>query len=379
MPDELKQVVEDGLTKVRAELDAAMKKYEGQVADNGKADEEIRKEVRALSEKLEASMTEIGQKLATANDGDPEVKSVGQQVVESDGFKALQTRDRERVRIEIKNTVLSDTTTVFPDQKPGVIPGAFKPLTIRQVLRSVPVTGNAVNALREATNTNNAEEVSQAETKPESAITFEQYNVVIETVAHFIKVSNQLLADAPAIAAYINGRLRDGLAQRIDRQLLLGNGTTPYLSGLTESGNFVAYTPTSDDLLVDAINRAKYTLWANGYTPDVAIVNPADWGAMERVREGSGSGTYLYGLPGMNAGMNPFGVKIVLSSHMTAGKILVGALDRAAVVYDRQGTTVEMGFVDDDFTRNLVTIRAEERLGLGVEVPSAILYGDFSA
>jgi hypothetical protein len=56
----------------------------------------------------------------------------------------------------------------------------------------------------------------------------------------------------------------------------------------------------------------------------------------------------------------------------------VGALGRAAVIYARSGAVVEMGYVNDDFTKNLVTIRAEERLGLGIEVPSAILYGTFT-
>jgi hypothetical protein len=69
----------------------------------------------------------------------------------------------------------------------------------------------------------------------------------------------------------------------------------------------------------------------------------------------------------------------VLSNFMQPGNFLIGALARSAVVYARQGATVEMGYVNDDFTRNLVTIRVEERLGLGVERPSGILYGAFSA
>jgi HK97 family phage major capsid protein len=179
--------------------------------------------------------------------------------------------------------------------------------------------------------------------------------------------------------AYIDTRLRDGLAQRIDAQLLNGNGTSPNLSGLTDSGNFTAYTATSDDLLVDAINRAKYALWATGNMPDVVVVNPADWGAMERTREGAGTGAYLYGMPGVNGMSNPFGVRIVLSNNMAAGKFLIGAIDASCALYVRQGSTIEMGYVNTDFTQNLITIRAEERLGLGVERPTAIRYGNFSA
>lgn len=356
-------------------IDDAIAKFEGQLAETGKADSEIRGEVKALSEKFESALTEIAQKMATADEGKVSQLSAGAEFVRSEGFKQLASRQVNSARIEVKNTVVADSTTTFPDQRPGVIPGNFLPLTIRQVLPTIAVSTNAVNALREASWTNSAAETAQAAAKPESDITFAPYNVVIETVAHWIKVSNQLLADAPAVAAYIDTRLRDGLAQRVDRQLLLGNGTSPNLSGLTDAGNFTAFTPASGANLVESINKAKYQLWAIGQSPDTVIVNPADWGAMELAREGAGTGAYLYGAPGTHAGTNPFGVRVVLSNHMPQGSFLIGNLRGAATVYQRQGAVVEMGFVNDDFTKNLVTIRAEERLGLGVDRPSAILYG----
>lgn len=375
----MEEQIQKALDGHKAALDAAIQKYEGQLEVNGKASEEAKQAVQVLSQQF----TELAQKMESAKAAEPVViESAGAEFTKSEQFKQLVLGNSQRARIEVKNTVTSGSTTVFPQQMPGVIPGDFKPLTIRQLFRAIPVATNMVNSLREASWTNDAAETSQGAAKPESDITFEQYNVPITTVAHWIKVSNQLISDAPAIMAYIDSRLRDGLAQRIDAQLLNGNGTSPNLSGLTDSGNFTAYTASSGDLLVDAINRAKYTLWAKGHMPDVVVVNPADWGSMERTREvySSGNlGTYLYGMPGEAAGVNPFGVRIVLSSNMTQGKFLIGALNTAAVLYNRTGAVVEMGYINDDFTKNLVTIRAEERLGLGVERPSAVLYGDITA
>lgn len=381
MSDEIKNAVESGMEKLKGQLDAAIEKHTGQVQENGKASAEALAEVKALAEQFKAlreRQVELEQKGEKLEEKAP-LKTWGHQFVASDEFKAVVSGAREKVRFEVKSTVDSDSTTVFPFQKPGVIPGSFVPLTIRQVLRSIPVSSNAVNSLREESWTNSAAEVSHGAAKPESDLAFEQYDVPIRTVAHFIKVTNQLLADAPAIAAYIDTRLRDGLAQRVEAQLLNGNGTSPNISGLTDSGNFTPYTATSDDLLVDAINRIKYTMWAAGNAPDTVIVNPADWGAMERVREGANSGMYLYGAPGQDASMNPFGLRIVLSPYLTAGKVLVAQFSTAAVVYDRQAATVELGYVNEDFTKNLVTIRAEERLGLGVERPIAVYYGDYTA
>lgn len=371
----------DKLAAIESKTDAAIEKYHGQLAEKGKVDTEVKNEVRELTEKfksLQDSMIDIAQKQTVAKT-ESRALSAAEEFVKSEQYKQLVAGNTQRARIEVKNTVTADSTTVFPDQRAGVIGGNFAPLTIRQVLRSIPVSSNMVNSLREASWTNDAAEVSEGGAKAESDATFEQYNVAITTVAHWIKVSNALLADAPAVAAYIEGRLRDGLAQRIDAQLLNGNGTAPNLSGLTDAGNFTAYTPTTGDLLVDAINRIKYTMWATGNSPDTVIVNPADWGTMERTREGAGSGTYLYGMPGAMSGMNPFGLNVVLSNNMAAGKVLVAKLSDAAVLYTRSGAVVEMGFQNADFTNNLVTIRAEERLGLGCDRPAGIYYGDFTA
>jgi HK97 family phage major capsid protein len=379
---ELKDIIEAGLKSQEVKLQAAIDKFEGQLKEKGNVDTEVKGEVKELSEQfksLSAQMVELAQKQTAGMQAEAKPLSAAEEFVKSEQFKQIVTGNTQRARFEVKNTVTSGSTTVFPDQKPGIIPGNFAPISIRAALTSITVSTNMVNALREASWTNSAAEVSQGAAKAESDATFEQYNVPITTVAHWLKISNQLLADAPAVVAYIETRLRDGLAQRIDAQLLNGNGTSPNLSGLTDSGNFTAYTATSDDLLSDAINRAKYALWATGNAPDTVIVNPADWGALERTREGAGTGQYLYGLPGMSAGMNPFGVNVILSNNMAAGKFLIGALRSSAVLYNRSGAVIEMGYQNADFTNNLITIRAEERLGLGVERPAGLLYGNFSA
>jgi HK97 family phage major capsid protein len=384
---DIKALVEKGLGEVKTKLETSIEKFEGQLKDKDKVDTETREEVKSLAEefdKINKSVTEMGQKLAEGfkSNEDSKIITPGQEFVIADKFKSFVEAKGEmsRIRMEVKNTVTGGSTTVFPQQNGGVIPGNFAPLTVRAILPSAQTGSNQVNSLREATWNNSAAGVSEGNAKPESDITFEQYNVSITTIAHWIKVSNQLLADAPAIASYIDVRLRDGLAQEFERQLVKGSGIAPEMSGLTDSGNYTAYSPTSDDLLVDAINRAKYSLWAaTGFAPDAVIVNPADWGAMERTREGAGTGMYLYGMPGVAAGVNPFGVRIVLSNNVAAGSFIIGAFNAATMLYNRQGAVVEMGYVNDDFTKNLVTIRAEERAGLAVERPSLVYYGSFSA
>ena len=379
MSDDILKALNDGLsgvkTQLESKLDAAIVKHEGQVQENGKASAEALAAVKALAEQHEKAMTEIAQKMATAVDkADQEAKSAGEEFVESAAYKSFQTGNADKAKFELKNTISSDSNSVFPLQRPGLIQGNFTPVTLRSVIPTIRVTGNAVNHLRENAWTNNAREVTQAQAKPESSLTFTTKNFVIETVAHWLKITEQLAADAPAVVDYVNRRLRHGLAAKIEAQIVAGDGTSPNLAGLTDSGNYTAYSlAASGDNLHDAANKAKYAMWAaTGEAPDTVVVNPADWGAEERTREGS-SGMYLFG------GLTMAGMQVVLSTSVSSGNILVMNVQQGVVIFERQGATVELGRTGDDFTSNLLTIRAEERLALAVLRPSLVYYGDYEA
>jgi HK97 family phage major capsid protein len=64
---------------------------------------------------------------------------------------------------------------------------------------------------------------------------------------------------------------------------------------------------------------------------------------------------------------------------MTADTVAVGAFSQALTKYDREGVVVEMSDSDgDNFTKNLITIRAERRLALANERPAMIRAGDLT-
>jgi HK97 family phage major capsid protein len=378
MSEDILKAVKDGLSGVKSELekklDEAIVKHEGQVAENGKASKEALDAVKALSEQFKREMDELAQKMEKAGDDVVEAKTAGDEFVESEAYKSFIAGGSSKARVEVKNTITSSSSTVFPLQRPGIIQGDFTPVTLRSVIPTIRVTSNAVNHLRENAWTNAAREVTQAQAKPDSSLTFTTKNFTIETVAHWLKITEQLAADAPAVVDYVNRRLRHGLAAKIETQLVSGDGTSPHLSGFTDAGNYTAYSlAASGDTIHDAANKIKYALWAaTGEAPDTVVVNPADWGAEERTRE-STSGMYLFG------GLTMAGMRVVLSSAVSAGNILVMNMSQAAVIFERQGATVEMGRTGDDFTSNLLTIRAEERLALAVLRPSCVYYGDYEA
>jgi hypothetical protein len=89
------------------------------------------------------------------------------------------------------------------------------------------------------------------------------------------------------------------------------------------------------------------------------------------------NGDYLLGDPASAAPPVLFGLPVVATPAMTADKFLVGAFPAAATIFDRQKPTVELSTEDsDNFRKNLVTIRAEERLAQGIKDGTALVYGD---
>ena len=60
------------------------------------------------------------------------------------------------------------------------------------------------------------------------------------------------------------------------------------------------------------------------------------------------------------------------------GKFLTGAFATGAQIFDREDANVVISTENaDDFEKNMVTIRCEERLGLAVRRPEAFVKGDF--
>ena len=350
-------------------------------ADAIKAAEEAVAKVTAMADNL----TELEQQIAAGiSAGGEAPKSLGQFIVSSEQFAAFSSNPSagSSFRMDVQaNTIIgqegsppeNSDVLVEPARKAGIVPGAFRSLRVADLLVGIPTTSNAWDFTRELAFTNNAAETAEGAAKPETDLTFELETVNIRTIAHFIKASRQILADAPAVSAYIDTRMRYGVNAREDLQLLVGDGTGQNISGMTLAANRTAFTPVSGDTQLDSLNRAKYQLIGTDYAADAVIMNPADWSDIERLK--TSEGAYVVGNPFGTLTPVVWGLMVVLSNNMTAGSFHMSYF---ATTYDhlqRQGTVVEMGFVDDDFTRNLVTMRAEKRTALATLRPASATFG----
>lgn len=319
-------------------------------------------------------------------------KSFAQILVEDPAYKAFASGQSNKCRITLKNGFTAQNNTITgqsgspaensdilvpADRRPGIIPGAFRALRVRDLIATGNTLSNAVEFTRELVFTNNAAEVREGVTKAESVLTFELYTMPVVTIAHWLKVSKQIMADAPALMAYIQNRLRYGVELREETQIVSGNGSSPNLKGMTVSPNFTAFTPTSGDTAIDSFNRAFRTLDNADYPANGVIMNPATWGAIERLKDENKN--YLVGSPFGAIVPTIWGKPVALTPSMTADKLLAGAFDMAFMYLERQATEVEMSDSDDtNFQQNLITIRAEKRGVLGGLRPASVLYGDLT-
>lgn len=380
MSDQLNQVVE-AIEKKQSEIDSMLKSAGAESKSAVEAAEKAAKELKAMGDRL----LEIEQKQAEGiKKGYEMPKSLGESFATSDEFKAFAEGRTSKARLEIKNTITGQSgspaansdTIVAPQRQVGIVSGAFRTLRIRDVMPSGTTSSNLVEYTRELAFTNSAAETAEGATKPEAALTFELVSAPVKTIAHWLKLSKQVMDDAPALASYVDTRLRYGVDLRIDQQLLNGNGTGQNIGGLAKAGNHTAFTPSSGDNAIDSINRAIYAVAAADYNATAIILNPADWGAIERTK--TNDDAYVFGAP-QKLAPTLWGLPVIATNTMTAGKFMVGAFDMAAQVWNRQGTTVEMSEADDtNFQKNLVTVRAEARLALAIYRPASIQYGNLT-
>lgn len=367
--------------KITDELSAGAQGTAAQAKEAIETANKIALEVAAQA----ATIVELQQKLqdgVIAGQAAPE--TLGAMVIKTEEFKAYAKGQTSKLRIEANTIIGVDgggqpSSTLVPTQRaPGIVGGAFRALRVLDLLPQGVTTSNSIEYARELLFTNNAAETVEAGAKPESVLTFEPVTAPVRTIAHFIKASKQILEDAPALASYIDVRMRYGVELRREQQIINGNGTGQNISGMLDSGNFTPFTPTAGDTALDSLNRAIYNVAANDYAATGIILNPADWGAIERIK-GSDE-HYVIGNPAGIMGPRLWGLPVAVSNGMPAGKFIVSAFDIAYFWWNRSGVVVEMFEQDtDNVQKNLVTIRAETRGTLATLRPASTFSGDLVA
>jgi HK97 family phage major capsid protein len=393
--------LETKLSGIEADLKTFFAKHAEEFKANGTASAETKTALDKLGEEwkeVSSRLLAVEQKIVSRNDQNTnEVKTVGDLMIESEGFKAMAKGANRSGQIKVgsfhKTAIVNATgqnQALVPDMRvPGILSPGLRRLTVRDLMPNLRTTSNLVQFVRELLFTNNAASQTGGSpnsgeniAKAESALTFEMDNAPVETIAHWIPASRQILDDAPALSAYINSRLLFGLKLEEERQLLMGSGSSNNLSGLvTEATAYdTARTTVATDTFMDVIRHAITQAEASFFDVDAIVLNPQDWESIELTKtSGSGAdGRYIFANPQSIATSRLWGKTVVATYAMPRSQFLVGAFAMAAAIWDRDDATVEVSREHSDFfIKNMVAILAEERLTLTVYRPSALVYGGF--
>lgn len=381
-------VIMKSLETVEANLKAMSDKADGQVATVGK----ISTDTKTALDAIGTQQRELADRLLLVEQKTPPLPTAkadtswGEQFVKSGRYGEFAGGNLQKLRVEIKNTLVGSDTNVAPDRKPNVVGGAMLPFSMEALLPSTTTSSNAIEFTKEASFTNAAAEAAEGAAKAESSLTWSLVNMPVSTVAHWIKISKQLAADAPALAAYVNTRMRYGVNQKVDTQLVVGDGTAPNISGTYDTGNFTAHGYSNAALTAISatfkklilIRKIMADLYIAGYPADAIVLNPADWATIEIELFTTAAGQTLYSVSETGQA-RLFGIPVIQAIGMAADTVQVGRFSEAYMVYNREGVVVEMSDSDsDNFTKNLITLRAERRLALATEKPAAVRGGDLT-
>ena len=344
-------------------------------------------------DKLNQEVTEMVKKATNMlGGGADQRKSLGQLAAESEVCKSYRGGSAELVTMNAplfgKAAITSDTASAGVLVQPyhaGIIVGPEQPLTVRDLFQAVSIGSNAIEWVQEKLFTNNAgPQNGEGTAKRESGLTFEKKTSPIETIAHWIPASRQILSDAPLLRGKIDTVLRFGLKLNEDGQLLYGDGTNGNLLGAVPQATVfsaagmpavpeggVAYT--SIDYLRWAFLQASKALYPSTF----AVMSLEEWAKIQMLK--TTDGAYIFGTPTDGAAPRIWGKSIVESHGMAANEFLAGS-GFAATVYDREEVTVRVAEEHADFfIKNMIVILCEERLGFTVERPAALVAGEFPA
>jgi HK97 family phage major capsid protein len=333
-------------------------------------------------------LTELEQKATRGGGmgGGSAVKSLGQSFVDDEGIKkALAQGDKFKGRASFSVKAITSVTgdvagaagdLIQPTRVPGIVAPPDRELRVRSLLTPGRTSSNSIEYVQETGFTNAAAPVAETTQKPESTLKFDKKTAPVRTLAHWIPASKQILDDVPALVSYIDARLRYGLALVEDAQLLLGDGTGENILGIIpQATEFDDTRRKAGDTMIDTLRRSMTQARLAGYPVTFFVMHPTAWEEIELTK--TDDGAYIFANPTSLAGNTLWGRQVVETDAMPEGDFLTGSR-LGGQIFDREDANVEISTEDrDNFIKNMVTIRGEERLGLAVYRPDAFITGEF--
>ncbi|MCY2262211.1 phage major capsid protein [Klebsiella pneumoniae] len=395
--------VNEILKKVTASIEEATGKFNAKAEEalteakkNGKLSAETKdtvdkmaSELNALKEAektLKAALGELEQHVAQMPLANAKqvVESVGQQVISAEALKtfAASVAASQRISIPVKAALLTANVPgniVAPDRLPGIDTAPKQRLFIRDLIAPGTTASNTIYWVQQTGFTNNAAAVAENTTKPYSNIEFAEKITPVRTIAHLFKASKQILDDFSQLQSQVDAEMRFGLKYVEEQEILFGDGTGAHLEGIIpQASAFAAEFQVENQNGIDDLRLAMLQAQLARFPASGHVLHFIDWAKIELTKDTLGR--YILANPAALTGPTLWGLPVV-ATEATAfqGKFLTGAFSAGAQIFDREETNVVISTENaDDFEKNMITIRCEERLALAVKRPEAFVYGSFT-
>lgn len=311
--------------------------------------------------------------------------SAGQIVTAAENVKSLSSNieGARRISVPVQAALTSIDVpdgTIEHHRLPGIDTLPKQRLFIRDLIAPGKTQSPAIFWVQQTGFTNNAAVVPENTTKPYSGIQFSNKMTPVTTVAHMFKASKQILDDFAQLQSTIDAEMRYGLKYVEEQEILFGDGTGAHLHGIvpqasTFAPSFIPEKRTQiDDLRLAMLQAQLARLPASGH-----VLHFIDWAKIELQKDANGN--YLLANPAGLIGPTLWALPVITTEiDSFVNNFLTGAFSTGAQIFDREETNVVISTENsDDFEKNMISIRCEERLALAVKRPEAFIYGTFEA
>lgn len=384
--------IEEATDKFNARAEDALKeaKKSGKLSEETKAAvDKMASEFNALREAektLRAAIGELEQHVAQMPLANAKhiVETVGQQVISAEALKTFSAsvEGGKRVSIPVNAALISSGVAegvVEPQRLPGIDTAPKQRLFIRDLIAPGRTSSPAIFWVQQTGFTNKAAVVAENTTKPYSDVAFATKITPVTTIAHMFKASKQILDDFAQLQSTVDAEMRYGLKYVEEQEILFGDGTGVHLHGIVpQASAFSAEFRVEQQNGIDDLRLAMLQAQLARFPASGHVLHFIDWAKIELTKDTLGR--YILANPSGLTGPTLWGLPVVATEAAAfKGKFLTGAFNAGAQIFDREDANVVISTENaDDFEKNMISIRCEERLALAVKRPEAFIYGSFT-
>jgi len=253
---------------------------------------------------------------------------------------------------------------------PGFVEAVTRPIQLLDIIPMGRTSKDSVPYMEETTRTHAAAGTAEGAAFAESAFAFTERTSAVKKITDSVPVTDEQLEDEPFVAGYINGRLVFGIRQKLDRDLLIGDGAGANLRGIKNTAGIQTQAKGVDPV-PDAFFKAMTKVRVTGRAiPTHHIMHPNDWQNIRLLR--TADGVYIWGNPSEAGPERLWGLGVVQNDADAAGAGYVGSFQPEHIsAFERKGVDVQVGYVGTQFGEGKRTIRADMRAAFIVFRPTA--------